>query len=146
MASIKELAIGLLLLWRSSSYSCGQRLNVDFYDDQFYSEFAITLDGEPWFTQKTSELSHIFATKEGETFSTSDQSLRCVSGEEAQGFDSLGSFASYGTHWIPAHLGYETRLRVYNEEPLIVFTQRFQVVSFHVSRSRNLIKLFSRKL
>ena len=142
MASISKLLEFCAILLGCSSHCCGLNLSIEFHNE-FYSEFAIILDEKPWFIQAL-ESSHIFVTQDGKTFSTSDQSLRFASGERARGQDSLGSFALYGTHWLPSHLGYETTVRVYNEDPLVVFTQRFQVPYFHDALI--LIKLFSRKL
>ena len=47
--------------------------------------------------------------------------------EESNGFDVLGNFNSTKIRWDPSEVGFSTELRTYQEESVIVFTQRFQV-------------------
>ena len=56
--------------------------------------------------------------------------------EESNGFDVLGNFNSTKIRWDPSEVGFSTELRTYQEEPMIVFTQRFQVSDAIVNVNR----------
>ena len=82
--------------------------------------------GQSWFSQNEKS-SKIFVTSNTKTFSNRDGSLVKAGEEESNGFDVLGNFNSTKIQWNPSEVGFTTELRTYQEEPMIVFSQRFQV-------------------
>ena len=90
--------------------------------DMFFTLFL----GQSWFSQNEKS-SKIFVTSNTKTFSNRDGSLVKAGEEESNGFDVLGNFNSTKIQWNPSEVGFTTELRTYQEEPMIVFSQRFKV-------------------
>ena len=116
------------LPWLREDLSQGKvELFLNFY---FFSNFkyifSILSTGN---TFPLCTLGEISVTSKGETYTTLDQSLRLESEESPfKGHDILGSFSSHRLHWSPSEIGFETRLRIYEGDDLLVFTQHFQVI------------------
>ena len=108
---------------------CQSIMEVVFNSDQPSSDFKILVNGSAWLEENLSVGSRVFVRSDGQTYSTADQSLRLESPASIfKGRDVLGSFSSHLLRWSPIEIGFETQLRVYDQEDLIVFSQRFQVI------------------
>ena len=110
---------------------CQSMMEVVFNsDDQApSSDFKILVNGSAWLEENLSLGSRVFVRSNGQTYSTTDQSLRLESPASIfNGRDVLGSFSSHLLRWSPIEIGFETQLRVYDQDDLVVFSQRFQVI------------------
>ena len=104
-------------------------LEVVFDSTQRGSDFEILVKGSTWLKEDLSDGSRVFVRSDGQTYSSADQSLRLESEASlSNGHDILGSYSSHLLQWSPLEIGFETQLRVYDQQDLIVFTQRFQVI------------------
>ena len=128
MASYSLLYLTLLLLLQSHVY--GKLLDFRFPTNYQYHDFEILINGENWFSQDvTSNLNTISIRKDHKTFSTRKQTLT-PKNETLEPFareDNLGYYDSYPVCWEPDDLGFETSLRMYHDQPIIVFSQHFKV-------------------
>ena len=107
------------------------RLDVSIRD---VYDFDVLINNQVWFSQDVSSgISNIFVTKDHSTLSTQDHSLSLqnVSVRREIGEDILGMFDLFAMDWQPEEAGFETSVRVYQDEPIIVFTQHFQVRIFN---------------
>ena len=99
------------------------------FDSNEGSDFEILVKGSSWLKEDLSHGSRVFVRSDGQTYSSADQSLRLESAASlSNGHDVLGSYSSHLLRWSPLEIGFETQLRVYDQEDFIVFTQRFQVI------------------
>lgn len=128
---MKSIPVALLLM---VIYSVDSKLLQVSFGEESKANFEILLNGIPWFKEDLS-LGRISVTSDGQTLSTVDQSLEVESSEPSfKGTDVLGSFScSHLLHWRPLEIGFETQLRVYDDEDVAVFTQRFQVIEMCLS-------------
>jgi hypothetical protein len=105
-------------------------LGVTQLNDDNTFEFQVRLDGKTWFEQDQS-FSRVCVTKDGKTYSTLDASLQPRNLSRHQASDGLGSYTSTVYNWSPDAIGFQTQFRLYSEESIIVFTQRFHVQTYH---------------
>ena len=111
-----------------SCCNCEKLLDISFPQPSKNHDFEVLINGECWFKQNiTSNTSTIYIRKDNLRYSTKDQSLNSNIEVEESGEDALGSYESYSVGWLPSDLGFETEVRVYHEDPIVVFSQHFQV-------------------
>ena len=86
-------------------------------------QFDIKINGMAWFEQNFTKGSQVFVTSDSQRIElNAEQEPEYFNGE-----DVLGSFSGHSLHWIPRDKGFQSLIRVYNKDPLVVFSQRFQV-------------------
>ena len=131
MASSRLITWTILLSLKSNVD--GSLIDVRFSTNSQYHDYEILINGEEWFSQNiTSNLNTVFIRNNHKTFSTKTQTLTAKKDtlEPFSGEDSLGHYDSYPVYWEPEGLGFETSLRKYQDQPIIVFSQRFKVNQF----------------
>ena len=117
-----------ILILIFASCNCEKLLDISFPVPSKKHDFEVLIHGQCWFTQNvTSKTSTISITKNSLKFSTEDQSLSPNVETEESGEDVLGWYESYSMGWRPSNLGFETEVRIYQDQPIIVFSQHFQV-------------------
>ena len=116
----------LLILSLSFGGTTGKLIDVSLKESGY--DFDILINDQVWFSQDvSSSLSNIYVTKDHSTFSTQDQSLMLQDVHTSTGEDIFGVFDSVAIDWQPEETGFQTGWRSYQDEPMIIFTQYFQV-------------------
>ena len=106
--------------------SDGSFLDVSFTNEDG-TAFVVNAGDQAWFAQ-AEPTSEVFVTKDGKKFSLADNSLKPVGKRTMNGSDILGQFESTSVSFKPSDLGFKALVRRYEKDPIIVFTQRFEVI------------------
>ena len=107
----------------------GQRLDLQLGKNLF--EFKININDKPWFSQDLSIASDIFISSNWNTLSVKNGSLQFKDGQLLDDLsDKLGEFSMLQHFWNPESLGFETSVKIYKNEPMLVFTQNFTVSKY----------------
>ena len=101
---------------------------IDISLKESMCDFDILVNGQVWFSQDvSSNLSNIYVTTDHSTLSTHNKNLSLQDVDTSTGEDIFGTFDSTTLDWHPDETGFQTSWRFYQDEPIIIFTQKFQV-------------------